>query len=110
MPADDQRRDVTPQDARDAAQAGDAVLVDCREEWEWRSGHAEDAVHIPMRAVPGALEQLRDRTVNVVCYSGARSGQVARWLQAQGVDAVNVTGGMKRWVEEGLPIDGELVH
>lgn len=102
--------DVAPQEAEAAAASGDAVLVDCREEWEWRSGHAEHAVHIPMRAVPGALEQLQGRTVHVVCYSGARSGQVARWLRAQGVDAGNVTGGMKRWVEEGLPIQGELVH
>lgn len=102
--------DVTPQQAQDAASSGDAVLLDCREEWEWRGGHAEEAVHIPMRAVPGAVEQLEDRRVHVVCYSGARSGQVARWLRAQGVDAGNVIGGMKRWVEEGLPIDGELVH
>lgn len=101
---------VTPEEAMAAASAGDAVLLDCREEWEWRGGHAEDAVHVPMRAVPAALEQLRDRTVHVVCYSGARSGQVARWLHAQGVDASNVVGGMKRWVDEGLPIDGELVH
>lgn len=102
--------DVSPQEAREAAAAGEAVLLDCREEWEWRGGHAEEAVHIPMRAVPGALDQLRDRTVHVVCYSGARSGQVARWLRAQGVDAGNVTGGMKRWVEQDLPIEGELVH
>lgn len=106
----DEDADVTPQQAKDAASSGDAVLLDCREEWEWRGGHAEDAVHIPMRAVPGALEQIKDRRVHVVCYSGARSGQVARWLRAQGVDAGNVIGGMKRWVEEGLPIDGELVH
>jgi rhodanese-related sulfurtransferase len=38
-----------------------------------------------------------------VCRSGNRSGKVAAWLINRGYDALNMTGGMLSWTEEGLP-------
>jgi rhodanese-related sulfurtransferase len=98
-----------PVHARDAAASG-AVLVDCRGPHEWEAGHAREAVHIPMPEIPRSLRQLRDHRVFVVCYSGQRSAQVARWLRYNGVEATNVRGGMRAWVDQGLPIVGTLQH
>ena len=39
-----------------------------------------------------------------ICRSGNRSGQVTAWLQRQGYDAVNMTGGMQRWASHGHPV------
>ncbi|MGI8699783.1 MAG: rhodanese-like domain-containing protein [Nocardioidaceae bacterium] len=86
-----------------AAVPSDSILVlDVREDDEWRAGHIEAAVHIPMAAVPARVDELpADRQILVVCRSGARSGQVTGYLAGQGWDAVNLAGGMKAWAAAG---------
>ena len=42
--------------------------------------------------------------VHVVCRVGGRSAQVAQYLIAQGLDAVNVSGGMLDWEAAGRPL------
>ncbi|MDX3096381.1 rhodanese-like domain-containing protein [Streptomyces sp. ME01-24h] len=92
--------------AVDAAQVpADGYLLDVREHDEWDAGHAQGAVHIPMGEVVARLEELpADRRVHVVCRVGGRSAQVAQYLIAQGVDAVNVDGGMLGWEAAGRPL------
>ena len=83
----------------------DAVLLDVREPDEWAAGHVEDATHVPMGEVPIRVGELPAAApLYVVCRSGKRSGQVVLWLQEQGVDAVNVTGGMQAWAAAGRPM------
>ncbi|HEU4999486.1 MAG TPA: rhodanese-like domain-containing protein [Lapillicoccus sp.] len=84
----------------------DAVMVDVRERDEWAAGHAPEAVFIPMGDLPGQLEALplSDEPLAIVCRSGNRSGRVVAWLAAQGIDAVNVAGGMQAWDGAGKPM------
>ncbi|HEX5614481.1 MAG TPA: rhodanese-like domain-containing protein [Acidimicrobiia bacterium] len=90
--------------ARDLAAAG-ALLLDVREPNEWQAGHAPDAQHLPMGEVTAALDTLpRDRRIVAVCRSGGRSGRVTEFLVAQGLDAVNLAGGMQAWASAGLPV------
>jgi rhodanese-related sulfurtransferase/glyoxylase-like metal-dependent hydrolase (beta-lactamase superfamily II) len=80
-----------------------ALLVDVREQNEWDAGHIEGAVHIPMAQLPDRLEELDKKMMTiVVCRSGNRSGKVAAWLINRGYDALNMTGGMLAWSEQGL--------
>ena len=87
----------------------DAVMVDVRERDEWDAGHAPEAVHIPMADLPGQIEELPlgDRPLAIVCRSGNRSGRVVAWLAQQGIDAVNVAGGMQAWNAAGKPMVAE---
>ncbi|ROP44886.1 rhodanese-like domain-containing protein [Pseudokineococcus lusitanus] len=85
----------------------DAVLVDVREQDEWDAGHAPDAVHIPMGELPDRLGELPEGDVHVVCRSGGRSARATAWLQQNGVDAVDVAGGMGAWLEAGRPLVSE---
>jgi rhodanese-related sulfurtransferase len=85
----------------------DAVLVDVREQDEWDAGHAPDAVHIPMGELPERLGELPEGDVHVVCRSGGRSARASAWLQQNGVDAVDVAGGMGAWLEAGRPLVSE---
>ena len=81
-----------------------ALLVDVREQNEWDAGHIDGSVHIPMSQMPDRLDELDKKTMTiVVCRSGNRSGKVAAWLINRGYDALNMTGGMLSWAEEGLP-------
>ncbi|HEH3208983.1 TPA: rhodanese-like domain-containing protein, partial [Staphylococcus aureus] len=40
----------------------------------------------------------------IVCAGGVRSAKVVEYLEANGIDAVNVEGGMHAWGDEGLEI------
>ncbi|MBC9957927.1 rhodanese-like domain-containing protein [Yimella sp. cx-51] len=85
--------------------ADDAVMVDVREQDEWDAGHAPGAVHIPLGELPERLGELPDGDpLPVICRSGNRSGRAVQWLEHQGFDVVNVTGGMKQWAFEGKQI------
>lgn len=89
-------------------EVGDDRLLDVREDDEWVAGHAPQAVHVPLPEIAGrwppALAGVGDRRVSVVCRVGARSADAAAYLLAQGVDAVNVDGGMLAWQRAGLPV------
>ncbi|MEU6849376.1 rhodanese-like domain-containing protein [Actinacidiphila alni] len=88
-----------------AAVPADAIVLDVRENEEWAAGHADGAVHIPMGEVVSRIGEVPDGgRVHVVCRVGGRSAQVAQYLIAQGVDAVNVNGGMLDWEAAGRPV------
>jgi len=81
------------------------VLLDVREADEWFSGHAPDAVHVPMGEVPARLADLQaDATYYVMCHAGGRSQRVAEYLVRNGYRAVNVSGGMLAWAGAGRPV------
>jgi rhodanese-related sulfurtransferase len=83
----------------------DAVLLDVREDDEWKAGHAPHAVHVPMGVVPARLDDMpTDGPLYVVCRSGGRSARVTAFLNANGWDAVNVDGGMLAWQAAGRPL------
>jgi rhodanese-related sulfurtransferase len=86
-----------------------AVMVDVRERNEWDAGHAPEAVLIPMGDLPSQIEELPlgDGPLAVVCRSGNRSGRVVAWLTQQGIEAVNVAGGMQAWNAAGKPMVAE---
>ena len=89
----------------------DAVLLDVRENDEWTAGHAPSAVHVPMGQVVQRLDEiaaaLAERPVRFVCRSGGRSARAVAWLTQNGVDAVNLAGGMGAWAAAGRPMVSE---
>jgi len=85
---------------------GGALLLDVREPNEWAAGHAPGATFVPLGAVPAHVDDLpRDRRIVAICRSGARSGRATEFLVAQGLDAVNLAGGMKAWAQAGYPVE-----
>ncbi|MFB7632504.1 rhodanese-like domain-containing protein [Streptomyces sp. NPDC056149] len=90
-----------------------AFLLDVREDDEWAAGHAEGALHIPMSEFVARYGELteaapEDGKIFVLCRVGGRSAQVAQYLVQQGLDAVNVAGGMQAWEADGRPVtDGK---
>ena len=87
----------------------DAHLLDVREQNEWDAGHAANAKHLQASTLMENLDQLpeTDDPLYIVCRSGGRSFQVAQWLNANGFEAINVSGGMDQWFESGLPIESD---
>lgn len=89
--------------------AGDAFLLDVREEDEWIAGHAPDAVHMPMMQIPARIGEIpADRDVVVVCRVGGRSAQVVAFLRQNGrARTINLDGGMSDWAAAGRPMVSE---
>jgi rhodanese-related sulfurtransferase len=78
------------------------VLLDVREDWELGIARIEGAVHIPMGDIPARQGELDPaREVVVLCRSGGRSAQVARFLERQGFSSVwNLAGGILAWAQQ----------
>ncbi len=97
--------EVDVNEAKRRQDAG-AVLVDVREAYEWRDGHAKGARHIPLGELTRRAGELpKDRDILVICRSGSRSRTAAQLLQRAGYErVVNVQGGTMAWLRHALPI------
>jgi rhodanese-related sulfurtransferase len=102
--------DLSVTDAHAAWQAGDLVIVDCREQAEHDASRIDGVPLIPMSEFLARLDELPgDRPLAIICRSGARSGQVADYLTATGDhgEVANIEGGIIAWAAEGLPYEGD---
>lgn len=84
------------------------LLLDVREPSEYQTCHIENAVLIPMNTIPARMEELDpEAEIVCICHHGARSMQVAAFLERNGYAKVsNLTGGVHAWslqVDPGMP-------
>ena len=75
------------------------VLLDVREPWEIETAKIAGSVSIPMREIPARSEELDDEAQIVcICHHGARSANVAMFLEGRGFKNVfNLQGGIDAW-------------
>ena len=84
----------------------DVILLDVREDDEFKAGHIPGAEWIPLGQLSSRLGELpKDKTIVAVCRSGNRSGQATELLRQNGFDAHNMQGGMNSWVQAGLEVE-----
>jgi rhodanese-related sulfurtransferase len=82
---------------------GQPVVLDVRELHELQRASVKpegfELVHIPMGVIPPRLNELDPaRPVACLCHHGARSMQVAAFLENRGFAHVaNITGGINAW-------------
>jgi rhodanese-related sulfurtransferase len=91
--------EISPSDFVARRSAGEALtLLDVREDWELGVASVPGIVHIPMGQVADRLGEIdRDKEVVVLCRSGRRSLEVAKFLQQNGFRTVNLAGGILAW-------------
>ena len=93
-------------DHLEKAKARGAPLIDVREPDEYEAVHVPGAKLIPLGQVVERVDEVtRDEPVYVICQTGARSAKAVQWYRTQGIDARNVAGGTKKWVESGRPTE-----
>jgi rhodanese-related sulfurtransferase len=88
------------------------VLLDVRtvEEFRSRTGHIRGARLIPLSELERRLPELevaRGRTLVVYCSHGQRSLNGTALLRAHNFTAVNLEGGILKWLDEKFPVDIE---
>ena len=75
------------------------VLLDVREPWEVETCHIDGALTMPMNSIPARIDDLdEEATIVCICHHGARSMQVAAFLERNGFGKmINLTGGIHAW-------------
>ncbi len=68
-----------------------AKVIDVRTTGEFKGGHYDGAVNIPLDKVSASIKQIKgyNKPIVVYCASGMRSGAAARILKSNGVEAYN---------------------
>jgi len=98
--------EITPKEAQKRLGTPPGLFVlDVREAEEFRAGHIDGAVLLPLGqlALHGAALP-KDRPILCVCHSGSRSSIAASRLAAVGFTTINLRGGMFAWERERLPV------
>lgn len=86
--------------------AAGALVIDVRSDEEYAAGHVPGAHLIPLPDVVERIDEVPTTgTVYVICGSGPRSAKAVEHYRTQGIDAVNVAGGTRAWIDAGLPTD-----
>ena len=97
---------LEPRRVAELLEAGDADLIDVREDDEWEAGRVPGARHVPILDVTAQADTVDgERLVVFYCRSGNRSALVAEAFRLGGYDARNMSGGISAWADAGLDIE-----
>jgi rhodanese-related sulfurtransferase len=80
------------------------VVLDVRLDSEWREGHLDGAVHIPLPALPSRLVDVPDGAVWVHCASGYRASVAASLLARAGRQVVHIDDEYSAAADAGLVV------
>lgn len=112
VPLNSETSNVSVMETHDLVSSGAVTLIDVRRAREWeKTGMADGAVGITLQdddfldQILAAVGGDRTRPVALICQTGGRSWFAQQRLQAEGfTTVVNVTGGTRDWLAEGLPV------
>lgn len=86
-----------------------ALVLDVREESEYKLGHILNSTLIPLGKLDermGELEKYKEQPIVVVCRTANRSGMACALLGKRGfTQAYNLAGGVTAWQKANLPLD-----
>ena len=86
----------------------EGLVLDVREDSEYRDGHIIDSVHIPLSRLKervGEITKHKARPIIVGCRSGHRSARACSLLKKNGFENIyNLEGGILAWQNANLPL------
>ncbi len=106
--------EVSLEDATALWREGRVLFLDARDRGSYGAGHLPGALNIPPEEAEGAAEEVKalaEAGLEPIAYCDGvdcpLSAELARRLQAQGVQMVKVlVNGWSRWRQAGLPTEG----
>jgi rhodanese-related sulfurtransferase len=101
-------KEVNPNEAVRLMNHEEAVVLDVREDGEFKEGHVINARHIPVGVLESRcneLESLKEKPLIVYCRSGQRAAKASSILQRQGFKFVyKLNGGIMAWTGANMPV------
>ena len=102
-------KEISPAEAQAELDSAHAILIDVREENEWREERARGAKHFSRGMIELEIEdEIPDLNQPIICYcgGGSRSALVADSLQKMGYRNVrSMAGGLRAWKGKGLSVE-----
>jgi len=102
-------KDVSCAEALQMINRKNALVLDIREESEYKTGHILKAKNIPIADIKervGELERYRSQPIVVMCRAGTRSPMACTTLTKLGFTEVyNLSGGMMAWKKSTMPVN-----
>jgi len=99
---------VSPQEATRMLNSDEAVIVDVRENKDFKEGWITGAVHIPFAKLKDRateLEKYKDKQIILVDKMGQHSGMAGKMLKTEGFDNVcRMSGGINEWRNSNMPL------
>lgn len=93
-------RDLASTALLDPARAAGRVVLDVRQDNEFAGSHVPRAAHVELGALPGAVPDVPDGPLVVMCGHGERAATAASVLEAAGrTDVAILAGGPDDWAE-----------
>ncbi|WP_026691280.1 rhodanese-like domain-containing protein [Alteribacter aurantiacus] len=98
-------KEMTPKEVSQAIKNNkDVSIIDVREDEEVAEGMIPGALHIPLGQIQDRIDDIdKDKEHVMVCRSGGRSGKAGSFLEKEGYNVINMTGGMLDWEDEVTP-------
>jgi len=101
-------KSVSPYQATQLLNGGEAMFVDVRDDAEFKKGHVLEATNIPLSALDQRLHELekyKDKDVVLYCDSGMRSQKAGAKLKKSGFSKMHtMAGGLIAWEKSSLPL------
>ncbi|MBS4174493.1 rhodanese-like domain-containing protein [Bacillus sp. FJAT-49736] len=92
-------KEITPKEVEELLKEGKKLtIIDVREVEEVAEGKIPGAVNIPLGLMESRMNELKKQNEYImVCRSGGRSGRATQFLESEGFQVVNMSGGMLAW-------------
>lgn len=101
-------KEIAPGDVVRMINHDDAVVIDVRDDLEFKSGHIVNAVNAPLGVLEEQVDKLaqyKEKPVIICCKSGQRSAKAGSILQRQGFSSIfKLSGGLMAWSSANLPL------
>ena len=98
---------LTPAEAVQLFNHQNAAIIDLRSSDLFSSGHIVDSVSIPLSDLtkqPQKADKFKSRPIVLVCATGQESQRAATILNAQGLNAQILAGGIQAWRTADMPL------
>ena len=101
-------KEIGPNDAVRMINHDGAVVIDVRDDLEFKSGHIINAINAPLGLLEEQVEKLADyksKPVIVCCRSGQKSAKAGSILKRQGFSSIfKLSGGLMAWSGANMPL------
>jgi rhodanese-related sulfurtransferase len=99
---------LPPQRVREMLLTSTVQLVDLRADFAYELAHIEGALRVSLAEVDSKQDGfVAGHPIVFHCYEGAHSRGAAARYREKGWTAFYIEGGIRRWIDDGLPIEGK---
>lgn len=96
---------VTAAEAVQLANRSQGIFIDVRGVEQFKTGTIAQARNVPLPELESKFDTLpKNKPLIVFCDQGRESVRAAATLRKKGLEAVSLEGGLRGWIQAGLPL------